>query len=150
MTKNEFLDKLREALGNDLAATAAQENTQYYSQYILGEMGKGRSEEEVVEELGDPWVIARTIIDTTEGAQSAGAGYAYESDGQTYGQQGNYVRRTGFFRNGGWRLIVALLGLVGILLAIVAVVGGIISLVAPILVPVLIIAFVVRLFGRRQ
>ena len=27
MTKNEFLDKLREALGNDLAATAVQENT---------------------------------------------------------------------------------------------------------------------------
>lgn len=150
MTRNEFLDKLREALGNDLPAPAVQENTDYYNQYILDETGKGKSEEEIIEELGDPWVIARTIIDASEGAQSPESNYTYESDGQSYGQQRGYVRPAFFFGKGGWKIIAAILGIVGVLIAVVAVIGGIISLVAPILVPVLIIVFVIHLFGRRQ
>ena len=38
MTKNEFLDRLKEALGNDLAAPKVQENVDYYNQYILDEV----------------------------------------------------------------------------------------------------------------
>ena len=77
--------------------------------------------------------------------------YVYEEEGQSYnGRQDSYAGQTGFFVRGGWKLVVALLGLIGVLLALVAVVGGIISLVAPILVPVLIIMFVIRLLGRRK
>lgn len=158
MTKSEFLDKLQEALGNDLNGAAVRENVDYYSQYIRGEVDDGRSEEEVIGELGDPWVIARTIIDAAEGAPGAG-GYAYEQGGQAYGQtygqavqQGRTAgtNRIGTSGRGWWKLVLLLLGVIGVLLAVVAVVGGIISLVAPILVPVLIVAVIVRAFGRRR
>lgn len=63
MTKNEFMIKLQEALENDLDASAVRDNVNYYSNYIDDEIRKGRSEEEVLDELGDPWVIAQSVID---------------------------------------------------------------------------------------
>ena len=150
MTKREFLDKMREALSNDLAEPAVRGNIEYYDVYMTDEIERGRSEEELVEEMGDPWMIARTIIDISE-PEDMKLNYVYEEEGQSYnGRQDSYAGQTGFFVRGGWKLVVALLGFIGVLLALVAVVGGIISLVAPILVPVLIIMFVIRLFGRRK
>ena len=150
MTKREFLDKMREALSNDLAEPAVRENIEYYDVYMTDEIERGRSEEELVEEMGDPWMVARTIIDISE-PEDMKLNYVYEEEGQSYnGRQDSYAGQTGFFVRGGWKLVVALLGFIGVLLALVAVVGGIISLVAPILVPVLIIMFVIRLFGRRK
>lgn len=150
MTKREFLDKMREALSNDLAEPAVRENIEYYDVYMTDEIERGRSEEELVEEMGDPWMIARTIIDISE-PEDMKLNYVYEEEGQSYnGRQDSYAGQTGFFVRGGWKLVVALLGFIGVLLALAAVVGGIISLVAPILVPVLIIMFVIRLFGRRK
>ena len=150
MTKREFLDKMREALSNDLAEPAVRENIEYYDVYMTDEIERGRSEEELVEEMWDPWMIARTIIDISE-PEDMKLNYVYEEEGQSYnGRQDSYAGQTGFFVRGGWKLVVALLGFIGVLLALVAVVGGIISLVAPILVPVLIIMFVIRLFGRRK
>lgn len=150
MTRNEFLQKLREALSNDLTGSVIQENVDYYNQYITDEVNNGRKEEDVINELGDPWVIAQTIIDTTQGSQNRGQSSYYEPDSQTYGQQ----RSTGGMGNSGgtkwWKVIMILLAVIVVLCVIVSVVGGIISLVAPVLVPVLIILFIVRLFGKKQ
>ena len=66
MTRSEFLEKLRSALGNDLSGSVIQENVMYYDNYIQEEVRKGRTEADVIAELGDPWVIARTIIDSVE------------------------------------------------------------------------------------
>ena len=62
MTKNEFLEGLRKALGNDLDRETVQENVAYYDGYISVQVNMGRTEEEVTADLGDPWVIAQTII----------------------------------------------------------------------------------------
>ena len=51
MTKQEFLEKLRAALGNDLSGTVVSENVNYYKQYITDEVAKGKSEKEVIDEL---------------------------------------------------------------------------------------------------
>ena len=66
MTKKGFLEKLKTALDSNLSDAAVQEQIAFYKQYIEDEVRKGRSEEEVVKELGDPWAIARTIIDSAE------------------------------------------------------------------------------------
>lgn len=151
MTRSEFLDRLREALGNDLNVLAVQENVDYYNQYIADEVNSGRSEDEVIKELGDPWVIARTIIGAAEAMAETGSGSEYyEQSGQSYRQQGSYVNRTEVSKRSWWSLIVMLLGVLGVLIAVVAVIGGIISLVAPILVPVLIVMIIVRALRRRQ
>ena len=54
MNRSEFLNKLREALENDLNAQAVQENIEYYDSYIRSEIKNGRTEQEIMDMLGDP------------------------------------------------------------------------------------------------
>ena len=67
MTRMEFLQQLRQALENDLSGSVVQENVDFYNQYISDEVRKGKSEEEVLQMLGDPWILARTVIDAVDG-----------------------------------------------------------------------------------
>lgn len=61
MTKKEFLDILTESLAGNVPASEIEENIRYYKDYI--ENGE-ESEEKALEQLGDPHLIARTIIDS--------------------------------------------------------------------------------------
>ena len=63
MDKQEFLDKLSEALREAMDAVSAYEHISYYSNYIDEEIKKGRNEQEVIEGLGNPRLIAKSIID---------------------------------------------------------------------------------------
>ena len=85
MTKNEFLDGLRRALNGQVPPPTVSQNLEYYRSYIATEEYKGRSEEEILEELGDPRLIARTIIDAGgQPSKSAGDGYDPYNDYQQY------------------------------------------------------------------
>lgn len=151
MTKREFLERLKSALGNDLNSAKVQENVAYYNEYIDGEVRKGRSESEVVEELGDPWAIAKTISDSEEVQSGSQSNSVYESgntaDDRTSGQRGKvHVINL----NSKWKAALILLGVLGIIFLLLAVIGGIISFLAPMLVPILIVVCIVRLIGRRK
>ena len=61
MTKNEFLSTLRESLAGNVPSDVINENISYYRDYIEN---NDSSESKVLEELGDPRLIARTIIDS--------------------------------------------------------------------------------------
>lgn len=61
MSREEFLKILRESLSMSLENDAINEQLDYYDRYILDEVEKGRTEKEVIEELGDPRLIAKTI-----------------------------------------------------------------------------------------
>lgn len=63
MTQREFLDTLKRALNGQVPPHVITENMNYYSTYIYEEIGKGRLERDILEELGDPRLLARTIID---------------------------------------------------------------------------------------
>ena len=78
MTKYEFLNDLKASLIGNVSGQIINENMQYYDEYIAGEVRKGKTEAEVLNELGDPRLIARTIIDT-KGDNSAQSTYADES-----------------------------------------------------------------------
>lgn len=165
MTKMEFLEGLKKALGNDLDRATVQENVNYYDGYISDEVNKGRTEEEVTAELGDPWVIAQTVIDAEEAKRgiskdggaytSANSGYSdpvYSNGGDTRedytGQNQEYqthVHTFGF--DTWWKKLLLILGIIGIIVLVVAIVGGIISFLAPILIPLLIIMLIIRLVG---
>ena len=74
MTKQEFLEKLRLALTGNVPGSVVSENLQYYEDYINTEIRKGKSEEEVLAALGDPRLIARTIITTNSRDDMEGTG----------------------------------------------------------------------------
>lgn len=152
MTKQEFLSRLKESLENGLDGRAVQENMDYYRSYIEEEAGQGRSEEAVVEELGDPWVIAQSVINMAESRAAAEAGYVHGN-----GSSGNSGRRGysdtqvhNFMVSNWWKRLLFLLGIIGIVLIVFAVIGGLISLVMPLVLPILVILMVIRLFRRMR
>lgn len=63
MNRTEFLEQLEEALQGEVSPAKLDENLRYYDTYIQTQVRLGRTEEEVLQQLGDPRLIARTIID---------------------------------------------------------------------------------------
>lgn len=116
MTKMEFLEGLRKALGNDLDRATVQENVNYYDGYISDEVSKGKTEEEVTAELGDPWVIAQTVIDAEEAKRGMSKdGSAYTSSGSVYsdpvyGDGGDYTKEDYASQNQGYQTHVHTFG----------------------------------------
>lgn len=83
MTREIFIDTLRRALYGKIDDYTLTGHIQYYENYISQEIAKGRSEQDVLEELGDPRLIARTILDAAD-AGNAGENYTVvDEDGQT-------------------------------------------------------------------
>lgn len=89
MTKAEFIHGLREALA-EAPDSLIIENVNYYSSYIDGEVRKGRSEEAVLAELGEPQWIAKSILDASMGnTRASESAYDY-SDDQRSGSSYDY------------------------------------------------------------
>ncbi|WFR57924.1 hypothetical protein QA584_02325 [Anaerocolumna sp. AGMB13025] len=63
MTKNEFIDGLRVALKGEIPDTEVTSNILFYEDYIKSKSSTNQ-EEEVIFQLGDPRLIAKTIIET--------------------------------------------------------------------------------------
>ena len=68
MTKEQFLHDLTVQLKLMVSDQLIFDQLAYYDNYISTEVRKGRSEAEVVAELGSPRLLAKTIIDTAEAA----------------------------------------------------------------------------------
>ncbi len=94
MNKVEFIDMLRRHISEVGDPTFINDTIDYYQDYIDTSIRKGRTEEEVLSELGDPRLIAKSIVasrDDITGSGSAGNGSAYsESSGEEYRREGHY------------------------------------------------------------
>ena len=143
MSKQEFLEKLRQALTGRVASSVVTENIKYYEDYINVEVRKGRSEEEVLGQLGDPRLIARTIAETSEGIRRAegGRGSSNSSHGHSSGENADSLGRR--FRVSGWMILILLLVIVVVVLSFVF---SVITALLPILLPILVVVFLVKLF----
>ena len=159
MRKAEFLQELKEALQGEVSAAIIQENVNYYDSYISQQASSGRREEDVIEEIGSPRLIAKTIIDSHEAAGTAGGGYSssgnygsggsYSSGGSAGG--GSYNNGSGDYYSGGsygqedgpkihyidfnkwyWKLLSVILIIV-VFLLVFAVMSGLLTVVGSIL-----------------
>ena len=92
MTKAEFLERLRRALNGNMSAAAVEDNIQFYDSYFSGQIAQGRSEADVLNELGDPRILARTLIDA---AERAGDARAHEANETQYRTSGYYTAGNG-------------------------------------------------------
>lgn len=165
MTKQEFLDELTIALQGELSSSEISENIRYYNNYILEEMSKGKSEEEVLMGLGDPRLIAKTIIETSNMRDANTDSYYYEDirnddgnlnrDSQEEGFKGFHADFNG---NNGWdikfgrlklntwygKLIMGILAVL-ILSLVIVIVTGILRILIPIILPLVLILFLYAL-----
>ena len=145
MNKQEFIDRLRAALNGRVAPGVVTENVNYYEDYINMEIRKGKREDEVLQMLGDPRLIARTIIQTngTDGQESY-----RESTYQSYGNYDNESpdrinKQLRTLRLPAWLWTV--IGIL-ILLVIVGAILSVLTFLAPVIISVLVVAFLVKLF----
>ena len=74
MNKYEFLDQLGAALSGEVPSEEINSQLEYYNVYIK-EKSLNMNEKEVIKELGNPRLIAKTIIDGYERAY----GYSYKA-----------------------------------------------------------------------
>jgi uncharacterized membrane protein len=70
MDKLEFLALLRQALRGEVDSDIIEKNISYYEQYIKA--GSKEEEAKIIEELGDPRLIAKTIIEADKAAKERG------------------------------------------------------------------------------
>jgi len=63
MNKEEFLEKMKNALEGQVTDIILSDNIDYYRNYINSEISSGKSELEVLNMLGDPRLLAKTVIE---------------------------------------------------------------------------------------
>ena len=151
MSREEFLRGLEDALSGNVPPSVVRDNLRYYDDYIRTERQKGRSERDIMDELGEPRLIARTIMDTTPGAAEGeyeeyhpfGSFSGQErrssqeaEDGQaSYGQQSSYGSGNIHYYNLNkwyWK-VLAVVVVIAFFTLVITIVGGILSLVIPLL-----------------
>ena len=72
---------LKSELEGRVPYSVIQENLRYYDSYIMEEADKGQTEDEVIESLGGPRIIARTIVDAALDTEDRPDGFdSFESE----------------------------------------------------------------------
>lgn len=149
MDRREFIDKLQRALAGGLGSSSVAENVRYYEEYIDSEIRKGKSEAEVLGMLGDPRLLAKSII---EANKQAGASYGSnrEYDEEISDGTQEYARNTN--ATGGKPIMLpGWLILLIITVAVVVIIGLVTSLLAifaPVIIAVLIVLLVIKVFQK--
>lgn len=146
MEKKEFLERLARALAGQVSQAVIEENLRYYDSYLSEEMAKGKTIHQVLEELGDPRLIAKSIIDANGGENPmAGvyedAGRSFDDDRRTIYQEEEEEARKRFRSSriqGFWAMILLVAILCLVLLLVGTIIGGIFLLIRPLLLPLLV------------
>lgn len=148
----------------ELTPNEVSGNIAYYRSYFAEETAKGKSEEEVIAELGEPRMIAKSIIEAARAAKEPYGRMRYNSreykndsswDGQQYeqanGSTGFEYQKNGekYHVSGRIAGIAFLVLFFLVLMVILMLIGGILRLLLPILLPILLLLFGIYLLRQR-
>lgn len=151
MEKTEFIERLQRALAAGISSSQVAENVRYYQNYIDSEIRKGRSEKEVMDSLGDPRLLAKSIIEANKHAGvSYGSNQEYDDEVADEPQEWDSDRSTPKGRSivlPGW--LVMLIVTVIVLLIIGVATYTLISF-APVIIGVLVVVLIVKTFQGRS
>jgi len=154
MNKEEFLQKMKYALDGQVSDLIISENIEYYRNYINSEMSNGQSENEVLEMLGDPRLLAKTIIelqgiDNTKNNEEQENNNYDDSTYDGYNQEDNNFGKNAY--NSKHRSFLGFKGcLISILILIIIFIifRFILSIVIYFAIPILVIVVLGGLFRR--
>ncbi|CUH93682.1 DUF1700 domain-containing protein [Herbinix luporum] len=91
MNKKEFLDILRQSLEGEIDNRVIEQSIRFYSEYISSQEDK--SEEEVIKEIGDPRLIAKTIIESEKNSTNNYSNYNSNRYDSNYSRYENDTNR---------------------------------------------------------
>lgn len=142
MSKQEFLQELRKCLKKTLSKEKADEIIEYYDAYIDYRKLEGFLEEEVMEELGNPRLIAKSILELEE------KGAMHFDDMPKNGSIEPYKKMPQFAN--WWEAVLFILAILIIVCLILKIIGSILSIVTPFLVPILLFLIAIYFINRRE
>jgi len=145
MNRQEFIRELRIAMSGHFSSAEIQENVEYYEDYIDMQLRKGKTEKEVLDELGDPKLLIKTMRDAAKGKNSSVRGEAAyrEVSGSSTRSSASGNAAHGQMKVVQVPCIVWVIGAVLIVLLILSIVGAIFGLIMRILLyllPIILIA----------
>lgn len=141
MKKVEFVEQLQRALAANLRSEVVAEHVRYYNEYIETAVRKGESEEDVVASLGEPRLLAKSIVDAAKASERK-VGSEYEAEQDETQQNTEYQKR---WKIPGWLLFFA--GIV-IVVLVIGLLTSLLSLLLPILIPILCILLIINYFKK--
>ena len=160
LSKNEFLYILRQSLEGEIDSSAIEQNLRYYDQYIG--VHPADEEKRILDELGDPRLIAKTIIEADRAAkqkENNTGNHSYQ-DTSSYGRDEfrdgyndsaynkNYNNHKVFFKNKWYHKLFFAFILI-VILMIMSVLGSILfRFIFTLGFPILLIVLLVILFRR--
>lgn len=156
MDRGEFLSVLRESLEGFIPMDEVEANITYYRNYFEE---ASQSDKEVIKELGDPRLIARTIIDAYKASkglmadyytEQARSEYSREHSGQTDDTEGAYYH---YGREIKWYEKILFWGVILLILAFVltflfTLVGVFVGYVLPVILLVVLIKILIGHFKK--
>ena len=143
MTKYEFLKELREALEGQVPMSEIEESISYYRDYISRQEADGRSEQEILEELGSPRLIAKSIIETKGGEQIYYEDTYEEQVNEEEGSPKVFVFDSFLTKIGCLAAVIIVIILIGSMFAVA------LRFIGPIIMILLLIYLIKNVFGKR-
>lgn len=138
MNKEAFIDTLRRALYGKVSDYELTDHVRYYEDYIRQEMNRGRSEQEVLEELGDPRLIARTILETS-GMKAPEVEYTIDEEPADHEEGGVKVHTFS-----GWKATLMMALIAAAVIAMIVLVLGLAIYLLPVIIAVMLISWLIR------
>lgn len=164
MSKQEFIDILRASLMTELGSALVEENVRYYESYITSQVRFGKSEEQVMAELGNPRLIAKSIVEAVKGRENIGSEYktAQNDNGGNYyhdagyrdtgeGSRSGYETSGAGMQRGRIRKIPTWLFVLIVIVLIVVVISLVVTVIwwlAPVILVIWFATFLIRLLKR--
>lgn len=167
MTKTDFLEGLQDGLRGEVAPQLIQESIEYYDRYIRESMTEGKTEEQVLEELGPVRLIVKSIIDANTGAGRREEPQYQQDSGSTgrerqekpgfhtdINDKGEFDVKYGKFSFNSWygKLLLILLAVL-VAAVVIALIIGIVMIawyLLPVIVLLVIIVILVKIFMGKQ
>jgi len=143
MTKDDFLSELRSALSGNVSAAVINDNIGYYENFINTEIRKGATEEEVLAGLGNPRLIAKTVIDTADKSDRRNVtaddadNENDNDDARIFGSESNIMPW--------WMILIIIFGI----MIVIYIAVNVAIVILPVFIAAAIAYFIVRLFKKR-
>jgi uncharacterized membrane protein len=148
MTRSEFMDSLHRALAGSLTSSTVNENMRYYEEYFDTQIRSGQSEEEIIAGLGDPRLLAKTIIQASKYQAQNFSNQEYDEvyeDGSQDDSRNGRGDSPKIYRMPGWLLLIIVLV---VAFVVISVLSSVVSMLLPIIIPVFCVVLIVRMLRK--
>lgn len=145
MSKSDFLEELGRSLGGKVDDGELRRQIAYYDSFIMGEINKGRSEEEVLRELGNPRLIAKTIVQTYS-MQDNPINRQYTQNNTPHAEY-TEEEESGNIKSKVSGVLSAIIGVIALLL-ILGLVFSVIKFMLPVIALIIVVYIIYRMFAQ--